>query len=51
MQCLEPFNGETPARVLCSSFLTPARTFFVRNHLPVPIEPPVDTDKYRCVSS
>ncbi|XP_074094166.1 sulfite oxidase [Cotesia typhae] len=32
----KPFCGETPGPLLCESFLTPANSFYVRNHLPVP---------------
>lgn len=32
----EPFNAETPSKLLVDSYITPTDIFFVRNHLPVP---------------
>lgn len=32
----KPFNAESPAKFLATSFYTPNDLFFVRNHLPVP---------------
>lgn len=32
----EPFNAETPAKLLLPTYITPTEIFFVRNHLPVP---------------
>lgn len=39
----EPFNAETPPKLLVSSKITPVDLFFVRNHLPVP---EVDLEDY-----
>ena len=41
---VEPFNAETPPGVLALDIITPNRTFFVRNHGPVPV---VDPRTYR----
>lgn len=40
----EPFNAETPSKLLAPTFVTPADILFVRNHLPVP---EVDMDDYK----
>lgn len=37
-----PFNAETPEQLLIDDFITPNDLFYVRNHLPVPVEQPVD---------
>lgn len=39
----QPFNAETPAKLLLSDYITPTNIFFVRNHLPVP---EVDLEDY-----
>lgn len=47
----QPFNAETPSKLLISTEITPVDIFFVRNHLPVP---EVDIDDYTlsvCVGS
>ena len=41
---VEPFNAETSLRKLVQSYITPAETFFVRNHAPVPV---LDAATYR----
>ena len=43
---VEPFNAETPPGLLAGDSFTPNRTFFVRNHGPVPV---VDPWTYRVV--
>lgn len=40
----EPFNAETPPKLLVQTPITPTEIFFVRNHLPVP---EVDIDKFK----
>ena len=35
-----PFDAETPIVLLTDSYLTPNNSFFVRNHLPVPLVDP-----------
>lgn len=40
----EPLNAETPLRLLCRSYVTPAELFFVRSHGSIP---PVAADRYR----
>lgn len=40
----EPFNAETPPKLLIETSITPTEIFFVRNHLPVP---EVDVDDYK----
>jgi len=40
----QPFNAETPSKLLVPTFETPAEVFFVRNHLPVP---EVDLSEYK----
>ena len=47
----QPFNAETPAKLLTPSYITPTEIFFVRNHLPVP---EVDLENYSlavCIGS
>eukprot|EP01061_Rhynchopus_euleeides_P027230 TRINITY_DN4432_c0_g3_i1.p1 TRINITY_DN4432_c0_g3~~TRINITY_DN4432_c0_g3_i1.p1 ORF type:complete len:537 (+),score=196.68 TRINITY_DN4432_c0_g3_i1:54-1664(+) len=41
---MRPFNAEPPKDILAASFFTPNDTFYVRNHLPVPV---VDESAYR----
>lgn len=41
-----PLNAETPAAALCTSFLTPVGSFFVRTHGEVPV---LDADTHRVV--
>lgn len=40
----EPFNAETPPKLLVETPVTPTEIFFVRNHLPVP---EVDIEDYK----
>lgn len=40
----EPFNAETPPKLLTETPITPTEIFFVRNHLPVP---EVDIEDYK----
>lgn len=42
----QPFNAETPAKLLMPTYITPADIFFVRNHLPVP---EVDLNDYSLI--
>lgn len=42
----QPFNAETPSKLLISTATTPTDIFFVRNHLPVP---EVDLADYKLV--
>jgi hypothetical protein len=37
VQCLKPFNGETPHHILMRDFTTPEALHFVRNHMPLPV--------------